>query len=152
MNFSPAATSTWKSAQLGQMLDWINQGESVDVTLVEEDGESKIIVIDITDESVEEVMEGDVNMNESQESQENYEMFDYTIVLEDTVVIDSSQEMRREENREDKGNESSEEETDSEDEGEPKYFAGCPVHNHHTDMESICPNDPPCVCLGDINE
>ena len=31
-----------------------------------------------------------------------------------------------------------------------KYFAGCPVHNHHTDNESMCPDDPPCMCLSEI--
>ena len=23
-------------------------------------------------------------------------------------------------------------------------FPECPVHNHHTDNDSVCPDDPPC--------
>ena len=138
---------------MGQMLDWVNQGESVDVTLAEEDEGSEIIEIYVTDGSVVEITEGDV-MNKSQESQGTYEMFDNTIVLEDTIVIDSSQEelVNVTMAEEDEENESSEEETGSDDEGIPKYFAGSPVHNHHTDTESMCPDDPPCVCLGEVNE
>ena len=138
---------------MGQMLDWVNQGESVDVTLAEEDEGSEIIEIYVTDGSVVEITEGDV-MNKSQESQGTYEMFDNTIVLEDTIVIDSSQEelVNVTMAEEDEENESSEEETGSDDEGIAKYFAGCLVHNHHTDTESMCPDDPPCVCLGEVNE
>ena len=137
---------------MGQMLDWANQGEFVDVTLAEEDEGSEIIEIDVTDGSVVEITEGDV-MNKSQQSQGTYEMFDNTIVLEDTIVIDSSQEelVNVTMAEEDEENESSGEETGSDDEGIPKYFAGCPVHNHHTDTESMCPDDPPCVCLGEVN-
>ena len=138
---------------MGQMLEWARLGESADVTMAEEDKESEIMVIEISDSNVEEVTEGDVTKDEdgSQENRGAYEMFNDTIVVEDTIEIESSQEMSQEISRDDEETDGSEEESESEEEGRPKYFAGCPVHNHHTDTESMCPDDPPCVCLGEID-
>ena len=31
-----------------------------------------------------------------------------------------------------------------------QYFPECPVHNHHTDNDSVCPDDPPCSCMSEI--
>ena len=31
-----------------------------------------------------------------------------------------------------------------------QYFPKCPVHNHHTDNDSVCPDDPPCSCMSEI--
>ena len=59
-----------------------------------------------------------------------YEMFESTILLEDT---DDSY--------------ASSEQFESGSDLSLKYIVGCPVHNHHTDSQSVCPDDPPCVCL-----
>ena len=66
---------------------------------------------------------------------------------EPTRCIDNSQDTSQDDEEPD----SSEKESDSEEEGAKKYFAGCPVHDHHTDQESMCPDDPPCICLGDVD-
>ena len=48
-------------------------------------------------------------------------------------------------------NESDEDETSkSNNISSSQYFPECPVHNHHTDNDSMCPDDPPCLCISEI--
>ena len=166
MGFYPAFTSTWDSPLLNEMLDQLRAGDSTDVTMVMKDSnhqdDSEGMVIEETVEinsTIEEVTEMDsINTENSDPNKEEaYEMFEVTIVIEDTIEIEDTFEDTIE--IEDTFNDTSDQNEDSnyseegsglEDGGVPKYFAGCPVHNHHTDQESMCPDDPPCVCLGEV--
>ena len=48
-------------------------------------------------------------------------------------------------------NESDEDETSkSNNISSSQYFPECPVHNHHTDNDRVCPDDPPCSCMSEI--
>ena len=48
-------------------------------------------------------------------------------------------------------NESDEDETSkSNNISSSQYFPECPVHNHHTDNDSVCHDDPLCSCMSEI--
>ena len=74
---------------------------------------------------------------------------DETITINDTVIeetktitIDSSADNSKE--KTEKTDNTSEEATKS---IQQDFTASCPVHDHHRDDESICPDDPTCTCL-----
>ena len=81
-----------------------------------------------------------VGTNESTSKEGGYEMFENTVTIEDTIEDITERE----------DSVTSGEETMSDSDQSHKYFAGCPVHNHHTDSQSMCPDDDPCSCLAEI--
>ena len=159
MGFTPAFTSTWDAPLLNAILLQLRagQGDLVDVSMVAEDespielngleGENTVELNGMDGESTVELnsMEGEntVELNSMEGVEESsseggrYEMFESTILLENTIadstVID------------DNGASSDKSESDSD--LSLKYIVGCPVHNHHMDSQSVCPDDAPCSCL-----
>ena len=159
MGFTPAFTSTWDSKLLNEMLNQLRaERDLVDVTMVTEDtnaqADSKLEVMEVEetieiDSTIEDVIKMDSTNGDISDTtkEEGYKMFENTVVIEDTIEIEETFNDTTEE-KEDSNY--SEEESGSENNESQKYFAGCPVHNHHTDSQSMCPDDPPCVCLGEV--
>ena len=85
-------------------------------------------------------MNDTVGTNESTSNEGGYEMFENTITIEDTIKDITERE----------DSVTSGEESMSDSDQSQKYFAGCPIHNHHTDSQSMCPDDDPCSCLAEI--
>ena len=78
------------------------------------------------------------------DSEVGYQMFESTINITDEDTIENVTKMEYSNNYD-------EDETSGTDNiSSSKYFSGCPVHNHHTDSESMCPDDPLCLCLSEI--
>ena len=122
------------------------EGENT-IELNSMEGENTVELNSMEDENTVELnsMEGEntVELNSMEGVEESsseggrYEMFESTILLENTIadstVID------------DNGASSDKSESDSD--LSLKYIVGCPVHNHHMDSQSVCPDDAPCSCL-----
>ena len=153
MNFSPLFTSTWDSSLLDGMLHELRaaQGDLPDVSMAEEDSNVGEETININDTEVEKTIdieiEHTIELSDSDnkiESEVVYQMFESTINITDKDTIENVTEMEYSKN-------SDEDETfESNNISSSKYFPGCPVHNHHTDSDSVCPDDPPCSCLSEI--
>ena len=148
MDFTPAFSSTWDAPLLNEMLlqlityeDLLNiskTAESNSTTTVNVTDYEAEETIQIDDTQVGSTIElNDTDTVESTSQVGGYKMFEYTINIEDT----------NEENTEMEGSLTSVEESRSASNISLKYFAGCPVHNHHTDSDSVCPDNPPCSCL-----
>ena len=156
MGFSPVFTSTWDSSLLDGMLHQLRagQGDLPNVSMAEEDsnvGEETINVsdtevektIDVSDTDIENTIEVSDSGN-TIDFEVGYQIFEGTINITDEDTIENVTEMEY-------SNNSDEDETSGSDNiSSCKYFSGCPVHNHHTDSESMCPDDPPCLCLSEI--
>ena len=107
--------------------------------------------INVSDTEVEKTIDVDIEntieVSDSEntiDSEVGYQMFESTINIMDEDTIENVTEMEY-------SNNSDEDETSGSDNiSSSKYFSGCPVHNHHTDSESMCPDDPPCLCLSEI--
>ena len=154
MCFTPAFTSSWDAPLLNQMLDQLrtDSEDLLDVSMVMEVEDTNVentIELDDTkventfeldDTEVENTMELDDTeventielediqvTNEITFSKEAYQMFENTITIEDTTEDIT--------NTEDTS--TSFEESMSDSDQSQKYFAGCPVHNHHTDCK-VC--------------
>ena len=162
MNFSPLFTSSWDSSLLDSMLHQLRaaQGDLPNVSMTEEDsnvGEETINVsdtevaktIDVDIENTIEVSDSEntVEVSDSEntiDSEVGYQMFESTINITYEDTIENVTEMEY-------SNNSDEDETFGSDNiSSSKYFSGCPVHNHHTDSDSMRPDDPPCLCLSEI--
>ena len=167
MRFTPAFTSSWDAPLLNQMLDQLrtDREDLLDVSMVMEDEDTNVEntielddtkvenTVELDDTEVENTMELDDTeventieledievTNEITFSKEAYQMFENTITIEDTTEDIT--------NTEDTF--TSFEESMSDSDQSQKYFADCPVHNHHTDSQSVCPDDDPCSCLDDV--
>jgi exopolysaccharide biosynthesis protein len=167
MRFTPAFTSSWDAPLLNQMLAQLatDREDLVDVTMVMEVENTKVEntieldatevenTIELDDTEVQNTMELDDTevqntiqlddtdvTNETTFSEEAYQMFENTIMIED-ITEDFT-------NTEDTV--TSSEDSMSESDQSNKYFAGCPVHNHHTDSQSMCLDDDPCSCLAEV--
>ena len=153
MNFSPLFTSTWDSSLLDGMLHQLRaaQGDLPNVSMAEEDYNVGEETINVSDTEVEKTIDVDIEntieVSDSEntiDSEVGYQMFESTINITDEDTIENVTEMEY-------SNNSDEDETSGSDNiSSSKYFSGCPVHNHHTDSESMCPDDPPCLCLSKI--
>ena len=118
----------------------IDDAEVGDTIEVEDTKIENTIELDSTEVENTNELEDTQVTNESTSNKEGYEMFENTITIEDTI----------EDITETEDSVTSGEESRSDSDQSEKYFAGCPVHNHHTDSQSMCPDDDPCSCLAEV--
>ena len=153
MNFSPLYTSTWDSSLLDGMLREVRaaQGDLPDVSMVEEDFNVREETININDTEIEETI--DIDSEHTIELSDSDNEIDSEVVnqiIESTINITDEDTVENVTNME-YSNESDEDETSkSNNISSSQYFPECPVHNHHTDNDSVCPDDLPCSCMSEI--
>ena len=153
MNFSPLYTSSWDSSLLDGMLRELRaaQGDLPDVSMVEEDFNVREETININDTEIEETIDIDsehtIELSDSDneiDSEVVNQIIESTINITDEDTVENVTDMEY-------SNESDEDETSkSNNISSSQYFPECPVHNHHTDNDSVCPDDPPCLCMSEI--
>ena len=153
MNFSPLFTSSWDSSLLDGMLRELRaaQGDLPDVSMVEEDFNVREDTININDTQIEETI--DIDSEHTIELSDSDNESDCEVVNqinESTINITDEDSVENVSNMEYSIESDEGENSNSNNISSSQYFAECPVHNHHTDNDSVCPDDPPCSCMSEI--
>ena len=153
MNFSPLYTSSWDSSLLDGMLRELRaaQGDLPDVSMVEEDFNVREETININDTEIEETI--DIDSEHTIELSDSDNEIDCEVVnqiIESTINITDEDTVENVSNMEYSNESDEDENSNSNNISSSQYFAECPVHNHHTDNDSVCPDDPPCSCMSEI--
>ena len=153
MNFSPLYTSSWDSSLLDGMLRELRaaQGDLPDVSMVEEDFNVREETININDTEIEETI--DIDSEHTIELSDSDNEIDCEVVNqinESTINITDEDTVENVSNMEYSNESDEDENSNSNNISSSQYFAECPVHNHHTDNDSVCPDDPPCSCMSEI--
>ena len=153
MNFSLLYTSSWDSSLLDGMLRELRaaQGDLPDVSMVEEDFNVREETININDTEIEETI--DIDSEHTIELSDSDNEIDCEVVnqiIESTINITDEDTVENVSNMEYSNESDEDENTNSNNISSSQYFPECPVHNHHTDNDSVCPDDPPCSCMSEI--
>ena len=114
------------------------QGDLPDVSMVEEDFNVREETININDTQIEETI--DIDSEHTIELSDSDNEIDCEVVNqinESTINITDEDSVKNVSNMESDEDENS----NSNNISSSQYFAECPVHNHHTDNDSICPDE-----------
>ena len=127
------------------------QGDLPNVSMVEEDFNVREETININDTEIEETI--DIDSEHTIELSDSDNEIDCEVVnqiIESTINITDEDTVENVSNMEYSNESDEDENSNSNNISSSQYFPECPVHNHHTDNDSVCPDDPPCSCMSEI--
>ena len=139
------------SAAILHIFKRAEQGDLPDVSMVEEDFNVREETININDTQIEETI--DIDSEHTIELSDSDNEIDCEVVnqiIESTINITDEDTVENVSNMEYSNESDEDENSNSNNISSSQYFPECPVHNHHTDNDSICPDDPPCSCMSEI--
>ena len=119
--------------------------------MVEEDFNVREETININDTEIEETIDIDSEHTIELSDSDN-EIYCEVVnqIIESTINITDEDTVENVSNMEYSNESDEDENSKSNNISSSQHFPECPVHNHHTDNDSVCPDDPPCSCMSEI--